>query len=166
MCQIHCLRIRHSAIYKIIHRKSILQISGDQNGLLIFLIIQCLLARIPELCHHLEEHRPHIVCIQETWLDKTCIDVNIPGYDVLSRRGRHDGENRGGGLTLRRTDFNAVVHIVKATDDERSWHFLKLGADTILLGSWYRPGSTMHDSFSTLYQEISRISSRFQASCW
>ena len=48
------------------------QISGDQNGLLIFLInIQCLLVRIPELCHHLEAHRPHIVCIQETWLDKT-----------------------------------------------------------------------------------------------
>ena len=43
------------------------RLSRDQNGLLILLFnIQCLLARIPELCHHLEEHQPHIVCIQET----------------------------------------------------------------------------------------------------
>ena len=56
---------------------------------------------------------------------------------------------------MRRADFNAVVHIVNATDDERSWHFLKLGADTILLGNWYRPGSIMHDGVSTLYEEMS-----------
>ena len=60
------------------------RLSRDQNGLLILLFnIQCLLARIPELCHHLEEHQPHVVCIQETWLDKSTKNIHIPGYVVV-----------------------------------------------------------------------------------
>ena len=94
------------------------------------------------------------MCIQETWLDKTTKDVNIPGYVVVSRRDRHDGANRGGILTLRRSDFNCIVHIVDVENEERSWHFLKVGVDTILLGNWYRPGSTVHDGFSALYAEM------------
>ena len=41
-----------------------------KNGISIYLInIQCLLARIPELVAQLELHQPHVVCVQETWLD-------------------------------------------------------------------------------------------------
>jgi len=45
--------------------------------------IQCLLARLPELSYHLEIQQPHVVCIQETWLDLSVKDVAIPGY-ILS----------------------------------------------------------------------------------
>ena len=117
--------------------------------------IQCLLAHLVELCFQLDLHRPHVVCIQETWLNASHESVDIPGYTICSRRDRHNGDNRGGILTLQRNDFNGLVHICNTSDEERAWHFLKLGVDTILVANWYRPGASIHDGFSTLYAEMS-----------
>jgi len=119
-----------------------------------FINIQCLLAHIAELCHHLEIHQPHVVCLQETWLDASHKEINVAGYRVCSRRDRHPGSNRGGVLTLERNDFNGLVHIANSEDEERSWHFLKLGVETLLLANWYRPGSSAFDGFSVLYAEL------------
>jgi len=118
-----------------------------------FVNIRCLLAKanFEELCLQLEVHRPHVVCIQETWLNSTTKAIVIPGYEEVSRRDRSPLENRGGILTLRRDDFNCLVHISNTPTEERSWHFLKVGVDTILLANWYRPGSSASDEFSTLY---------------
>ena len=119
-----------------------------------FVNIQCLLARLPELCFQLETCQPHVVCIQETWLDESHPDIKIPGYEICSRRDRHVGANRGGILTLRRSDFNGIVHIHNTLEEERSWHFLKIGVETVLVANWYRPGSSDFDGFSVLYSEM------------
>ena len=116
--------------------------------------IQCLCARLAELSHHLDMYRPHVVCIQETWLDKSIKDPIVPGYNVCSRRDRHAGNNRGGVLTLVREDFNGLVHIADSKDEERSWHFLKMGIETILIANWYRPGASEFNGFAELYSEL------------
>ena len=123
---------------------------------ILFANIQCLLAHLhfAELCRQLDLQRPHVVCIQETWLNTSIKEVSVPGYEVVSRRDRHEGENRGGILTLRRDDFNCLVHIADTADEERSWHFLKLGVDTILPANWYRPGASVFDGFSRLHAEM------------
>jgi len=118
--------------------------------------IQCLLARVAELEYQLELHRPHVVLIQETWLNESVDKVQITGYDVVSRRDRKKTENRGGILTLQREDFNGLVHIANSDVEERSWHFLRLGCDTILLANWYRPGAIEHDAFQSLHGEVAR----------
>ena len=42
------------------------------RGTSIYLInIRCLLANLTELCFNLEVYQPHVICIQETWLDDT-----------------------------------------------------------------------------------------------
>ena len=123
--------------------------------------VQCLLARLPELIMHLETHRPHIVCVQETWLDESTKEIpEIPGYSKCSRRDRHKGANRGGILTLQRDDFNGLVHIADTEKEERSWHFLKIGVETILLGNWYRRGASEYDGFSVLYSEMAEYFSQ------
>ena len=105
------------------------------DGISVYTVnIQCLLARVAELEYQLEVHRPHVVLIQETWLCKEIKDVQIYDYVVISRRDRKDTANRGGILTLQRDDFNGLVHIGNSEIDERSWHFLRLGCDTKLLG--------------------------------
>ena len=121
-----------------------------------FVNIRCLLKaeNFAELCLQLEVHKPHVVCIQETWLNESTQEVNIPGYETCSRRDRHAGDNRGGILTLQRANFNALVHISNSVAEERSWHFLKLGVDTILLANWYRPGASVWDGFTDLYSEL------------
>ena len=50
--------------------------------------IRCLLKNQTELEYHLEQHRPHIVTLQETWLDASTEHVDIKGYVVVSRRDR------------------------------------------------------------------------------
>ena len=82
--------------------------------------IQCLLAHLGELCCHLELHRPHLVFLQETWLDATVEEVSVSGYTQVSRRDRSPTSNRGGVLALRRKDFTAIAHICNSERDERS----------------------------------------------
>ena len=117
---------------------------------------QCLFAHkhFAELCFQLEIHRPHVVCIQETWLDDSTKEAKIPGYTKCSRGDRHKGANRGGIASFTREDFNGLVHITNSENEERSWHFLKVGVETYLLANWYRPGASQFDGFSNLYNSL------------
>ena len=111
--------------------------------------------------YHLKQHRPHIVTLQETWLDASTEHVDIKGYVVVSRRDRRPtdrltcGEKCGGILTLRRDDFNCLVHIQNSDSEERSWRFLRVQLETILLINWYRSPSVIRDHFGQLYKEMS-----------
>ena len=68
-------------------------------------------ANLTELEFHLASLQPHIVLLQETWLDASVESVSLVGYMVVSRRDRSADTNRGGVLTLARHDFNRLVHI-------------------------------------------------------
>ena len=57
-------------------------------------------------------------------------------------------------LTLQRDDFNCLVHIKNCEDEDRSYHFLRLGMETILVANWYRSGAIVHDGFAKLHDEI------------
>lgn len=126
-----------------------------QNGIFVYSVnIQCILAHVAELEHHLHLHQPHIVMIQEIWLNASTEHIKIENYKEVSRRDRKKTENRGGILTLQRQDFNGLVHIKDCDEEERSWHFLNLGAEIFLIANWYRPGASVHDGFVRLHQEI------------
>ena len=57
-------------------------------------------------------------------------------------------------LTLARSDFNRLVHIENSKVEERSWHFLHMDPEILLLGNWYRPGATEHDAYAALQEEM------------
>lgn len=107
-----------------------------------------------ELEYHLDMHRPHIVLLQETWLDASTESVTITNYIVVSRRDRSDKASRGRVLTLARSDFNRLIHTENSILEERSWHFLHMDSEILLLGNWYRPGATEHDAYAALQEEI------------
>ena len=69
------------------------------------------MANLTELQYHLEVHQPHIVFLQETWLDASVENIIVEGYNVVSRRDRKATANRGGILILRLQDFNSLLHI-------------------------------------------------------
>ena len=55
----------------------------------IFMVnIRCLSANLAELECHLHQLQPHIVFIQETWLDASTESVSITNYTIISRRDR------------------------------------------------------------------------------
>ena len=109
---------------------------------------------LSELIHVLQIHQPHIVFLQETWLDASVENIRIDGYNIVSRRDRKATANRGGLLTLQRQDFNCLVHIKNCEMEERSLHFLRVDVETFLVINWYRPGSSDHDGFQELYKEL------------
>ena len=96
------------------------------------------------------------------WLDASMDQIKFFGYKDISRRNRRKGKeregiaNRDGILTLQREDFGGLIHICNNTKDERSWHYLRLGMETILFANWYRSPSIEHDGFQSLYVEISQ----------
>ena len=59
-------------------------------------------------------------------------------------------------MTLARADFNKLVHIENSVEEERSWHFLHVDPEVLLLGNWYRPGATLHDGFECLTAELAK----------
>ena len=90
-------------------------------------------------------HQPHIVMVQESWLNKSIEEVHIDGYKMLSRRDRHENENRGGVICFVRLDFQDVVFISESQQAERLWHFLHLDIGTVVLANWYRPPSASEE---------------------
>ena len=129
--------------------------SATKKEISIFVLnIQCLQAHLVELEYHLDMHKPHIVLLQETWLDASTESVTIANYNVVSRRDRSERANRGGVLTLARSDFNRLAHIENSTLEERSWHYLHMDSEILLLGNWYRPGATEHDAYAALQEEM------------
>ena len=108
----------------------------EKEKILIYsLNVQSLRAKKAELEYHLSQICPHIVLLQETWLDASTEDFCIEGYVIISRRDRHSDANRGGIITLCRQGFNHLVFIKNSKNEERSWHFLNLDPEVILLGN-------------------------------
>ncbi len=94
------------------------------------------LANLTELEFHLSSLRPHIVLLQETWLDASVESVSSVGYMVVSRSNRSTNTNRSGVLTLARHDFNRLVHIGHSGFDERSCQYLRIGPSVFSI-IWY-----------------------------
>ena len=140
-----------------VQKKDIAILVVNIQGLLVF-NKDGVRANLTELEFHLASLQPHIVLLQETWLDASVESVSLVGYMVVSRRDRSAGTNRGGVLTLARHDFNRLVHIENSGYDERSWHYLHIESETDLLGNWYRPGATIHDGYVNLISEIEKHS--------
>ena len=122
--------------------------------------IQRIRARTTELEFHLQAMQPHIVLAQETWLDSSTEEFRLEGYITVSRRDRATIANRDGIITLARAGFNKLVWMEKSAFEERSWHFLHLDPEIILLGNWYRPGSSVHDGFLHLQKEFAKFVSQ------
>ena len=129
--------------------------------LIMMVNIQSLRGHQAELQFHLAARRPQIAFLQETWLDESTEEVKIANYKTLARRDRSKEPNRGGVLTLVRDDFNSLVYVSTSETEERIWHFLNVGVENILVGNWYRPGSSEYDEFNALQNEIAAMSSEF-----
>ena len=115
-------------------KKDITIFVANVQGLMVF-NKEGVRANLTELEFHLLQLRPHIVFLQETWLDASVESVTIANYRVISRKDRKDTTNRGGILCLVRDDFNRLVFIGDSATEERSWHFLHADPEVLLVGN-------------------------------
>ena len=60
--------------------------ASQPNSLIIYSInIRCLLSKFAEFIVHIDQLQPHIIFVQESWLNATTEKVEIPGYTCISR---------------------------------------------------------------------------------
>ena len=86
--------------------------------------IKCLLVNLAELCHQVKVLAPHVLMLQETWLNKSIEEIQIPYYKLISRRDRSEGDNKGGIATYARLDVINFVEVRISSDVERVWQYL------------------------------------------
>ena len=106
---------------------------NSQPFLVYIVNIRCLLANIVELTHHINIIEPHLVLIQENWLNASVEEIALCNYSTFSRRDCAESENRNGVITFVRNDIRNTVHVSHSVVAERSWHDLHSDLGTIAL---------------------------------
>ena len=83
---------------------------------------------------------PHMVCLNETFLDESVERIELGGYTMVSRRDRDDGRS-GGGIAVFALDCVAgqIVFREHSQQHERSWHTIHSDIGPLLCCAWYRP---------------------------
>ena len=89
------------SVSSLIHQPLSLQVENSSKDVHIISInIRCIQAHKAELEVFLMLHQPHVVLIQETWLNESYESISIVRYSIITRRDRKNSENVGGILML------------------------------------------------------------------
>ena len=115
------------------------------------------MSNLAELYYQVKVLEPHLILLQETWLNASVEDPAIPGYRIISRRDRSEGENRGGVIVFARANVYNIVCIRISEDAERTWHYLHLDIGSIAVCNWYRPGVSGNAHILSFQEELSQI---------
>ena len=104
---------------------------------------------------------PTFVCLNETFLpgEKIVKSIQLPGYQLISRRDRPDNSGWGGIALFARTGYDScIVHIGNSDIAERSWHTLHTDLGPVCFGLWYRPPHHAEvDTIISLNSELQRF---------
>ena len=99
-------------------------------------------------------HQPHIICLQETWLNKSIEEVVIPGYSLISRLDRMDDRSGGGICMYAKSCFQNIVHDSHSVVAERSWHYLHTDLGPVSIANFYRSPGADDITIHSLVEEL------------
>ena len=86
----------------------------------------------------LAKTKPHVLCLNETFLDRGVAELKLEGYEEVARKDREDGW--GGVAVLAKKEItNNVVHLDTSSSAERVWLILHTDQGPYFLCSSYRP---------------------------
>ena len=86
------------------------------------------------------KEKPNLICVNETFLDRTLEHLTLEGYTLVARRDRNDGRQGGGIAALAASDIAERVTLIQSSDDaERFWLMVHADQGPHLVGVWYRP---------------------------
>ena len=106
----------------------------------------------------LAQKKPDVICLNETFLDKSIEDVVLEGYVVVARLDRQDGRMKGGVLVFARAELESAITCVKKNEEcERVWLVLHTDSGPQLLGAWYRPPDAGGSSIESLRADLEEL---------
>ena len=116
------------------------------------------MGKLGELRCLVEQRDIQIICIQESWLDASVEDPELPNFYVVGRRDRSHGPNRGGVITYARVDCNSIVCVKVSEHSERLWHLIQRDTGDIAFCNWYFSPSGEASELETLRTELKEMS--------
>ena len=111
--------------------------------------IHSLRNKMNELCLFCNEYKPHVLCLNETWLDENISDekLRLRDYNII----RRDRDCLGGGVAVYIADhlkFN-LINIENNSNIEALWfELIPPKGKKVLFGSVYRPPNSDASVFS------------------
>ena len=86
------------------------------------------------------KEKPDLICVNETFLDRTLEYLTLEGYTLVARRDRNDGRQGGGIAALAASDIAERVTLIQSSDDAaRFWFMVHADQGPHLVGVWIRP---------------------------
>ena len=85
--------------------------------------------------------KPALLCVNETFLDRSVERIQLEGYEIVHRLDRRSGKQSGGVLIMAATEIAASVAFLEegGEQDERIWAMVHTLHGPYLVCSWYRP---------------------------
>ena len=84
--------------------------------------------------------KPDLICVNETFLNRTTEHISIEGYSLIARRDRSDGRKCGGIAAFAASNISQRVTLVESSENaERVWLLVHANQGPHLVGVWYRP---------------------------
>ncbi len=107
--------------------------------------------------------KPHVVTINESFLNRAVEEVSLSGYELVSRRDRRDESGFGGVLVFALTDFAPHIVLLEHGESyEASWHAVHSDIGPVLLCAWYRPPASGEIvSIRAFIADWERLSTRY-----
>ena len=109
---------------------------------ILFFNIRGLISHLVELTSvvRLLPELPALICLNETFLNRSVEEVNVEGYTVVARRDRDDGRKCGGVIVYAQDGLASRVTLIEqSADSERVWLIIHTDVGPYLVGVWYRP---------------------------
>ena len=109
--------------------------------------------------------KPMLICITESWLDKSIGEVMLEGYVLVGRHDRQDGRKCGGVVMYALASYaNYITLLDKSLGAERLWAVVHSDLGPYLVGLWYRPPVQGEmETIDTLHHEWSKYSGKSSA---
>ena len=114
------------------------------------------------LSAQLERFEPDIFAVNETCLDASVAKVDLPGYQLVSRRDRPTSKvckvNHGDVKVHSRIGTVLVTYLKDSNVAERSWHIIHADVGGVLFANWYRAPGNPHNHIDSSNCELEGIS--------
>jgi ribonucleases P/MRP protein subunit RPP40 len=116
--------------------------------------------KVDELQLYVEEEKPDIIGITETWVFEDVLDseINIDGYTTLRKDRISGNKSRGGGVLLYIKNDISVTRRDELVDEhfsESLWCDIEVGNEKTLIGICYRPPASLKVNDEGLFNLIS-----------
>ena len=111
---------------------------------------QGLMSHLSEIAARLQlaSVMPGLLCLNETFLDRSVSDLSLPYYDLVARRDRTDGRRCGGVAVYALSSIASSVTVCGISPvAERVWVLIHSDCGPFLVACWYRPPEPGDTSF-------------------